>query len=72
MSVKSQKAVHDVTGFSKIRRGDSLDCEELNKQRKAVVMMYKLLLSRGISKEEAARDCGYEKSTLEIWSRIFR
>jgi len=67
---KSQKT-YDVTGFNKIHRRQSLNDENINKQRYAVVVMYQLLLNRNVSKEEAAKDCGYTSKTLDTWSRIF-
>ena len=64
------KKTYDVTGFQRVKKGQAFD-RSSNGQRFAVVSMYKLLISRGVSPEEAAKDCGYHLSTLKNWTRLF-
>lgn len=61
---------HDVTGFPRIRRGASFQNGN-NQQRFVVCAMYNLLISKGVEKEEAAKDCGYSMNVIETWNRYF-
>lgn len=63
-------ATRDVTGLPKIGQGTPYnDCA--NAQRRAVAHVYAAQLASGMEPPQAAILCGYSRTTLDSWSRLF-
>ena len=63
-------ATRDVTGLPKIGQGTPYDSAR-NAQRRAVAHVYAAQLASGMEPPQAALLCGYSRTTLDAWTRLF-
>lgn len=60
----------DITGLPKIKQAAPWT-DANNVQRRAVAHVYRALKCAGRSPEEAALACGYARTTIDTWERVF-